>query len=351
MPGTPITLQFPMDEERTKYKGTVSFTALEENYASITSVGEQLELLTGLLTRIDNVTDGAGETVDIPGATASNFVSSGQVPVTKATAKSYGNTIELYLPQALQFTDGVAYQDFDLGPAGEAIRQGIMGGEGIVRAVQKGINNSAQSFTSLLKKGIASDVATVAAVRTAQRFGQTGEGAVSSATGVAVNPNKRTGLRSVNIRRFRFTFKLIPTSLPESLRIKSIIKFFRSELYPEQIAINGIPVGYRYPKKFEIELRYNGQRIATKILPCFLETVDVVYNPSTMSFHPDGNFSEVDITLGFVEERALVKQDIVGGQYETLKDKYSMTSDYSTYFPGDDLTTQVSVIDDYEGGY
>ena len=81
-------------------------------------------------------------------------------------------------------------------------------------------------------------------------------------------------------------------------------------MYPETSS-EGLQAALKFPSKFSIELRYGKKKVATGILPCFLETVDVAYNPSNMGFHEDGNFQETDISLSFVEERALTKRDII----------------------------------------
>ena len=51
--------------------------------------------------------------------------------------------------------------------------------------------------------------------------------------------------------------------------VKQIIKFFRTELYPENIKLdvsagNKISIGYRFPNKFKIEVLYKGEHIAIK---------------------------------------------------------------------------------------
>ena len=86
-------------------------------------------------------------------------------------------------------------------------------------------------------------------------------------------------------------------------------------MYPEDIRedTTGISIGYRYPNKFLIEMMYDGEPIASKILYCFLAGFDTNYNPNSMSFHKDGEFPEIDIGLVFTEERALRRQDIVKG--------------------------------------
>ena len=84
-------------------------------------------------------------------------------------------------------------------------------------------------------------------------------------------------------------------------------------MYPEDVAPAGIPVGYKFPYKFVINMRYRGKKVATGILPCFLENFDTNYNPNSMGMMKDGNFPEVTIAMSFIESRTLRKTDIEGG--------------------------------------
>jgi len=95
--------------------------------------------------------------------------------------------------------------------------------------------------------------------------------------------------------------------------IDKIIKFFRTELYPSTTGGGTELIGYNFPNLFDIEMSYNNQQVATKIKPVYLKEVGTTYNPGNMGYHVDGKASEVDITLAFVEERTLNKQDIVEG--------------------------------------
>jgi hypothetical protein len=74
-----------------------------------------------------------------------------------------------------------------------------------------------------------------------------------------------------------------------------------------------LSAAYEFPSKFDIRMSYNGKKVATGLLPCFLENVNVVYNQQAMSFHKDGEPQSTDITLSFMEERTLSQKDIVGG--------------------------------------
>ena len=46
---------------------------------------------------------------------------------------------------------------------------------------------------------------------------------------------------------------------------------------------------------------------------CYLRSVSTNYNPSSMSFHPDGRPVEIDLSLSFVEEVTVNRQDVEEG--------------------------------------
>ena len=50
-----------------------------------------------------------------------------------------------------------------------------------------------------------------------------------------------------------------------------------------------------------------------KILPCYLRSISHTINPTGGSFRNDGKANEIDLTLSFVEYRAIEQQDIQEG--------------------------------------
>ena len=126
-----------------------------------------------------------------------------------------------------------------------------------------------------MKAGAGTEEAQIAAQRV---FGSTSAvgGAISSATGVSLNPNRRAVLSGPEIRNFAFTFRLIPTSPAEGNAVEKIIQFFREEMYPEAVETAGVSAAFRYPSIFDITMRYRtatGQyrKVATQLLPSFLQ--------------------------------------------------------------------------------
>ena len=191
-------------------------------------------------------------------------------------------------------------------------------GANLLPALVEGAAGSAASIIDAItgRAPNSSDLARLAVNRAAGFLpGEGFRGAVSSATRVSVNPNTRALFKSVPLREFTFTFKMIPTSKEETEQIKGIIKFFRENLYPEVITMGDINAGYKFPNVFQIDLKYANKKdnLATKILPSYIRSFSATYNASGMGFLEGGDFSEVDITMAFIESGTLHKELIEKG--------------------------------------
>lgn len=255
-----------------------------------------------------------------------NLRSGTGVPITpngpgtpSARSSASGSSITLYLPQSINVADRANYDmQVNLGPIGAAGLASLQSGDKVTSALYKAFEEGGKGLIQLIKNpgGMRSDLAALAATRLADRMLPGPAGDVGRlATGVTVNPNTRTLFRNVAIRTFAFQFKMIASSADEARAIQSIIQTFREELYPEAI-IEGtlnVPIGYKFPNKFRIQMRYNGKDTGIHFLDSHLMGVSAVYNPSSMGWHVDGMPSEVDLSLEFGEPRTLHKQDIQGG--------------------------------------
>lgn len=311
------------------YKGTISFTALEE-------VGATQGTLDTLLAQSStvNATPDAQRAVERGDAAASTDIVSPAVSDQLAfqgrdttVATVFGSNrftnppggrekVTLYLPSQLTFSDGVEYTNVSLnasGAAAEAALRSGASGAGIVGAMISGALPDIDSVLDAIRGSLSTETAALAALRTVGRLSETARSVVEVGTQVALNPNKRSVLRGVEMRNFSFTFTLIPTTREESDTIGRIIQWFREQMYPEDIVVGGVSVGYKFPNKFQISMNYNGNAVAHGILPCYLRNVSTTYNPNNMAMHRDGSFPEVVLNLQFIEERTLRKEDIRGG--------------------------------------
>lgn len=224
--------------------------------------------------------------------------------------------IQIYMPQSLQVNDDIAYNQADLGPGGLSAIAAINSGASLVGAVSKGLSEGLESIFNLARGQISETAAQVVGARLSQAIPKAGlRAAASTALQRGINPGTRMIFDRPNVRQFTFTFRFISTSSAEATQVEKIIKTFREEMYPETVdIIEGVPAGYKFPNLFQVEFSFlGGQAKFPKMQLSYLRSCQVTYNPNSMSYHPDGQPTEVDMTLVFQEYRALSKQDIQKG--------------------------------------
>jgi len=328
------TFKFPINNQEQKYEAKIHFTAREvesfdvnflfnfaKNAAKRTALNEAgaggTQIGQAAIAQLDQADTAARNA-------ANNGVSTPVSEMQKATGIQFkpgnkGKAI-LYLPQAIQITDNAQYDNVDLGIIGANAERGLQAGENVLPLLMSELKEAGSSIIDQLtgRAPAKSDLARLAVNRAAQYLPNAGaRGAVSATTRVAINPNTRALFKSVPLREFTFTFKMIPTSKEETKQITGLIKFFRENLYPEVIPMggdNGINAGYKFPNVFDIKLTYPGKEyIGTKILPSYIRNFSATYNASGMGFLEGGDFSEVDITMSFIESGTLHKKLIQDG--------------------------------------
>lgn len=310
-----MALYFPYDN-RNDYPGKITFRAFAPPVPEVSVPGIR-QLAADTIEGFQNDTEtvgldafgGFGQTIDVGDRYQYG---------TRSNRRNYsGQRVTLYLPQAITFADQADYEsNVQLGALGgtaeAAINRGETAGAALAGAIRSGTSVLSDLVTG--NSGASGEAARLAAVRVANAVPGDVVGNVAASTlRVAVNPNKRTLFRSVNIREFSFQFKMIANSRREADEIENIVKFFRTELYPSVTGSGTEIVGYNFPNLFDIDMKYNNQPVATKIKPVYLRNVTTTYNPSSMGWHADGKPSEIDVTLAFVEERTLNKSDVQGG--------------------------------------
>lgn len=247
--------------------------------------------------------------------------SSGSRAAAEGSGGAGGGPAILYLPEAINFSDGIVYDNANLNLAGLGAEKvaGTIGNEGVVGAINKMSATILEASTAQGSLGNVNslksitDNGAIAANLLAQTLlpGEIADG-ISSGTGVTANPHKRSLFRDVAIRNFTFTFLLSPSTAAEATAINNIVKFFRINAYPEKI---GAGLAYKFPTTFSIKMFYAGKEMedAPKILPCYLTSVNTVFNPRSSSFFKDGRFNETQLSLNFMEERPLDKKEIEQG--------------------------------------
>ena len=349
LPGVNSQLKYPL-ENQSDYLGKITFTPVEEkevNMLEVTptkddffaAVKEGGKLAGNVINDIFDVAEAEGpdaivddqesrvkQALDKAGEGAKEGFYGKVEPAPAFSERDLklntNKRISLYLPRAIQIQDTVTYDNqFQLGLIGGAIEAGLAGGSGVVGSAVGAIAGEAVGlYNTIFNKGgsgMSKEAAGILSGKIAARIPVAGDaagGAVRSATRLTTNPNTRAIFKDVPIRNFSFTFQLIPTSQNEAIAVENIIKTFRSELYPVSLRTAGVNVGYKFPNRFLIKVKYNNKDIqGIRFLPVYMQSFNATYNSATGGMHSDGRFSAVDITMAFTETRAIAKQDIEAG--------------------------------------
>lgn len=223
--------------------------------------------------------------------------------IKKSLPSAEFESVQLYMPSGLQFTDGANYNGVNLG---------------VINAANKLRNVSAEDVkTEAGKKFLSTEEGVVTGLKILDKIGvdQNLLAAQALQQGVAFNPATALAFENVNLRQFSFAFTLVPESEKESKDIRDIENFFRKYLYPE---VQGFIS--RYPPTFEIKFydpiaddEIEESVYMPMIHDCYIAGVDVQINPEGNSFHKASNGfapTSTQMTLTFAEGRMLSRHDI-----------------------------------------
>jgi hypothetical protein len=248
---------------------------------------------------------------------------SGQKTITR-------KAISLYMPPGISINDSMSYNNINLGALGSALinnmdRNSYNGMASAFQQVSQGMGEQAGKMLRRYGQQVTPDMAvqagsSLAAIALANKLPGGTQTTRADLTQYAfrkvVNPFPNTAFTGVNVRSFSFSFKLMAESAKDSESIRDIVESFRVNMYPE--TFNGAADSLlNYPSRFKIQF-YDGadenpSRHIPKLINCYLVSMETSYNQSTNMFFEDGSPAEVDIQLTFQEERALTREDIVGG--------------------------------------
>ena len=234
------------------------------------------------------------------------------------------------LSRGLKYSDGVTYNVVDVG---------ILGAAGDLGSASTDDGRLSGAAKSLAINAMGKALPTATSALVGAGLGKLGGGAsagallggvaggnASAATGaiaqaatrVATAPNERTLFERVKMRSFGFGFTMIARDADESREIKNILKFFRSEVYPEAITIvdGGAPFAYEFPNVFQIDIKNrDGSNPGFNIQRCYLENVDTTFNGTSSGMYNGNEFVEVQVMLQFREISAMHKGKVSKGGF------------------------------------
>lgn len=295
-------VQYPRDLGSSTKLHSVQFTIEEINELGLQSVvGDSLDnLFSSSLPTIDGfkslLEKGTSSVVDSFKSTANYFANSSAskvlddstaqmgkladaVTVTKGTPVAY---ISLYLPETLNFSSSMSYDDSTtIASAAGALP--LVGG--VVSKVTGFLGNNDAARLALNKAGY------------------------------VFNPQKQLLFNGIDFRQFNMSFTFTPYSQKEADDVKKIIKLFRKWAAPKK-STEAAGMFWVPPALFGIEFQFQGSRNENlpRLQKCVVESVDVNYAPNGWSAHSDGAPVQTTMTIQF-QEILLVGRDEVEQGY------------------------------------
>jgi len=207
--------------------------------------------------------------------------------------RDYTGSVAIYMPTDIQINDQLVYN--------EDTRK--------IGAIFESMLNKPPGDWDLWNPTIALDPLVTATIGTAlgKRFsGNTGAaiGAFATygigdilqtelqrATGQIANPNELLRYASTGLRTFTFNWTFLPDSEDESKQVTGLIQLFRRSAHAKRDSSTLIIV------PDHVVVSFHGAADMVQIPPCYIESVNVNYNPNNSSFFSEGN-RPVEIKFG-----------------------------------------------------
>lgn len=182
------------------------------------------------------------------------------------------DTIALYMPDTLNFTNQQNYSDLSL--TGMAAGLTAAGGS----AAQTILNGGSAGNVG---EAIAKNLSPYLFGYALNKLGDFGKSAFATMTGMVENPMLELLYTSPAFRQFRFDFMFYPKSEAEATEVQQILQRLKFHQAPElKKEFNGfylVP-----PSEFDIKFYYNGSVNPNipQISTCVLESIDLDYAPN-----------------------------------------------------------------------
>lgn len=190
-----------------------------------------------------------------------------------------GDSVELYMPETLEFSYESNYSDLS-----------ILEAVGSTRITDK----LGQAITSTVEDPLAK--------------------LALNRAGYVFNPQQQLLFNGIDFRTYQMTFTFTPYSQDESNAVQNIIKTFRKYAAPTVVTEAG---GFFFipPGMVDIKFLMNGaeNKKLHKLKRCVLESVSVNYAPNGWTAMEDGAPSQSTMTLSFKEMQLVDRKDILKG--------------------------------------
>jgi len=243
----------------------------------------------------------------------------GQRVTSKVGDKSITTSaIALYMPSTIKSSYQQTYEGDTAGIAGdlEAIKGGIdkinanAGGPPGTSMSSQQIKAALEGATGIaIRQGkkLVGELVSMAGAGDPVRF-------LQKRSGTALNPRNEQFYDSPDFRSFAYTFDFWPRNMKEAKAVNDIIMIFKYNSAPGLKGKAGAI--FELPNYFRISYMHRGKENTNlnKISACYCQGVEVDYAPDgEPRFFEDGKPVHTRLTVNFIEDRIITKDDIVQG--------------------------------------
>ena len=232
----------------------------------------------------------------------SGFITDASTPA----ERNYTGSVALYMPTDIQINDSMVYNE-DTRKLGAALNAFASGEDGEL------VNWVTATDPAVLAAagGAAGIIPGIPAALTAVITGSIGtlvQTEMQRHTGKVMNPNELARYSQTALRTFTFNWTMLPDNEYESEQAAGLIKFFRKSAHAKRTSSTLVTV------PDHVVASFHGAKDMIQLPPCFIETVNVTYNPNNSSFFKRNN-APVEIGLGVTMKEIvpIYAADVEGG--------------------------------------
>ena len=258
---------------------------------------------TGNYSAIGGIADVPAGSIVTTGTKIKNWIKESIEPA----PRNFTGSIALYMPTDIQINDSMVYNE-DTRKLGANL-------EGILDADVDLMNLTTLTDPAVLA-AIGAGVgalpfvpggAAIGAVL-AGSLGQIAQTEVQRHLGQVMNPNELARYSQTALRTFTFNWIILPDNEYESDQAAGLIKFFRKSAHAKRTNATVVTV------PDHVITSFHGAKDMIQLPPCFIESVNVTYNPNNSSFFKRNN-APVEIGLGITMKEIvpIYSQDVERG--------------------------------------
>jgi hypothetical protein len=216
--------------------------------------------------------------------------------------RRYTGSIALYMPTDIQINDSMIYNE-DTRKLGAGLA-GLVGGDSEL------LNLTVLTDPAVLALGGAAlgmipGVPQAVLTLLGGAVGTIAQTEVQRHTGRVMNPNELVKYQQTSLRTFTFNWTILPDNKDESDQAAGLIKFFRKSAHAKKTSSTLVTV----PSHCIVS--FHGVKDMIQLPPCFIESVNVTYNPNNTSFFKQGNRPvEIGLSVGLKEIVPIYAHDV-----------------------------------------